>query len=310
MNVLVTGADGQLGKCLIDVFNIFDKKDNCVFLNRELFDLTKKEQMLEQFERFTPDVVINCAAYTDVEKSEENEGYSAFLVNSDGVAELMSVCREYDSCLIHISTDYVFDGRKKTPYTECDKTHPLNQYGATKIIGEKAVLDYKKGIVIRTSWLYSEYGKNFYKTMLGRIKEKRETNVVCDQIGTPTYAKDLAHFIVGLVYSEKCMKMSGIYNFSNCGLASWYDFASAIETLYSKYGPYEPMRIDPIEIKFTPTVYEKRYINPTTSEKYKTKAKRPFYSVLDKTKIRTELGVKPRHWIDALSDCMKNDNKI
>ena len=310
MNILVTGSNGQLGLCLKDIRLLFDHENKYSFLSKDEFDLMNKEQMYDVFEKLKPDVVVNCAAYTNVEKSEDDDGNMSFLINADGVCELTALCREYGTYLIHVSTDYVFDGRKKTPYTETDKTHPLNQYGMTKLIGDKCVLDYKNGIVIRTSWLYSEYGHNFYKTMLERIKTDRETNVVCDQISTPTYAKDLAYFIYTLIKDKKIFEINGLYNFSNNGMASWYDFASAIETLYSKYGQYEPMRVDPMVIHFTASLYDKKYINPTTSENYKTKAKRPSYSVLDKSKIETEIGFKPRHWIDALVDCRKNDKKI
>lgn len=309
MNILVTGANGQLGLCLKDIRLLYDHENNYKFLDKTEFDLENKAQMYDVFKKLKPDVVVNCAAYTNVEDSEENDGKKPFLINADGVCVLAKLCREYGTYLIHISTDYVFDGRKKTPYTEEDKTHPLNQYGMTKLIGERGVLDYNKGIVIRTSWLYSEYGHNFYKTILERIKNEKETNVVCDQIGTPTYAKDLAFFIVyHLIKSKKILEINGLYNYSNSGIASWYDFASSIETLYTSFGQYEPMRKDPMEINFS--IESKKYISKTTSDKYPTKAKRPVYSVLDKGKTEKEFGVKPRHWTNALVECMENDKII
>lgn len=300
MVVLVTGGEGQLGRCIADIVKDFDKENKYIFLSKDLFDLTKKEQMIEQFERFKPEIVINCAAYTKVDEAEDNY-YEAHSINAEGVQDLVSICKEFGAYIIHISTDYVFDGRKKTPYSEEDKMHPLNYYGDTKMIGESYVLEYKKGIVIRTSWLYSEYGKNFYRTMIERIKNRCDTNVVCDQLGTPTYANDLAFFIVyGLIKNKKIFEKNGLYNFSNEGIASWYDFASAIETIYSYFGPY----LGGINYHF------KHYIERINSSDYKTKAKRPSYSVLDKTKVKKEFSIKIPHWMDSLVRCMKNDKII
>lgn len=310
MEILVTGGEGQLGRCIVDVFKYFDNENKYIFMTRELFDLTNKEQMAEQFEIFKPDVVINCAAYTNVEKAEENS-IDTISVNYLGVEDLVKLCETYGVYLIHISSDYVFNGKSSKPYKEDSNVNPINIYGASKVGGDNAVIKYNRGIVLRTSWLYSEYGHNFYRTMIERICEQKETNVVNDQIGTPTYAKDLALFIVrDLIASNKYKEVSGIYNFSNNGIASWYDFASMIETFYQNFGPYEPMRKDPIEIKFEVSPYPKKYIRPTTTKKYKTNAKRPMYSVLDKTKIETEFEIKIPHWTESLFNCMKNDGKI
>lgn len=310
MVVLVTGAEGQLGRCIADIFKVFDAENIYYFMSRDNFDLRNENMIFEQFERFKPDVVVNCAAYTKVENAEQDY-WDAYAVNVEGVQNLVKACKEFGSSIIHISTDYVFDGRKKTTYLEEDKMHPLNTYGITKMLGEVYPLEYNKGIVIRTSWLYSEYGHNFYRTMIERIREQKETNVVNDQIGTPTYAKDLALFIVrDLIASNKYKEVRGIYNFSNNGIASWYDFASMIETLYNNFGPYEPIRKDQIEIKFVVSPYAKKYIRPTTTKKYKSKAKRPMYSVLEKTKVETEFGIKIPHWTESLLKCMKNDGKI
>jgi len=310
MNVLVTGGNGQLALCIRDIAILFDRENAYRFTTREELDIRNETSVYKFFEEFKPDVVINCAAYTKVDDAEDDY-WAAYCVNVEGVENLVKACKEFGSYIIHISTDYVFDGRKKTPYSEDDKMHPLNQYGITKMLGEVYPLEYKKGMVIRTSWLYSEYGKNFYKIMLERIRSERDTNVICDQFGTPTYAKDLAFFIVyELIKNRKILEKSGLYNYTNKGIASLYDFASAIETLWSNFGPYEPMRKDPIEIKFDITPYTKRYIKPIQSSDYKTKAKRPSYSVLDKSKIEKEFDIKISHWMDALLLCMKSDRKI
>jgi len=310
MNVLVTGGNGQLALCIRDIANLFDRENAYRFTTREELDIRDAAMVYKYFDEFKPDVVINCAGYTRVDDAEDDY-YNAHEVNAEGVQNLVKVCKEFGTHVIHISTDYVFDGRKKKPYSEEDKMHPLNYYGDTKMIGEGYVLEYKNGIVIRTSWLYSEYGKNFYKTILERIRFERETNVVCDQFGTPTYAKDLAFFIVyELIKNRKMLGKNGLYHYTNEGYASWYDFASAIETLWGNFGPYEPMRRDPMEISFDISPYCKRFIQPIPSSEYKTKAKRPSYSVLDKSKVKKEFGIKINHWMDALLICMKSDKKI
>lgn len=310
MNILVTGGNGQLALCIRDIAAMFDSENIYRFTTREELDIRSEKRLYDFFNAWKPDVVINCAAYTKVDNAETDD-WDAYVVNVEGVQNLVKVCREFGSNIIHISTDYVFDGRKKTPYSEDDKTHPINQYGVTKLLGEVYPLEYKKGIVIRTSWLYSEYGKNFYKTMLERIRSERDTNVISDQFGTPTYAKDLAFFIVyELIKKRKVLEINGLYNYTNKGIASWYDFASAIETLWQNFGPYEPMRRDPMEISFDLSPYCKRFIQPIPSSEYKTKAKRPSYSVLDKSKVEKEFGIKINHWMDSLLLCMKNDKKI
>ena len=310
MNILVTGGNGQLALCIRDIAAIFDGENIYRFTTREELDIRSEKRLYDFFNAWKPDVVINCAAYTKVDNAETDD-WDAYAVNVDGVQNLVKVCREFGSSIIHISTDYVFDGRKKTPYSEDDKTHPINQYGVTKLLGEVYPLEYKKGIVIRTSWLYSEYGKNFYKTMLERIRSERDTNVISDQFGTPTYAKDLAFFIVyELIKKRKVLEINGLYNYTNKGIASWYDFASAIETLWQNFGPYEPMRRDPMENIFDISPYCKRFIQPIPSSEYKTKAKRPSYSVLDKSKVEKEFGIKINHWMDSLLLCMNNDKKI
>jgi len=302
MNIIVTGGDGQLAKCIKSVCGDISSDNSYFFLSKEDFNLTDKKQMKVVFEKIKPEIVINCAAYTNVEGAEDNPTIASD-INFTGVRNMVRLCKKYGSYLIHISTDYVFDGKKNKPYKEIMPTkEPLNVYGSSKLKGDQSVLSYKKGIVLRTSWLYSEYGHNFYKTMLERIDKGMETNVIHDQIGTPTYAKDLANFIVkNLISDEKYKETRGLYNFSNNGMASWYDFASMIENLYSIFKPYIPE----IEGKRL-----KHYILPTTTKEYKTKAKRPSYSVLDKTKIESEFEIKIPHWAYSLLECMKNDGNI
>lgn len=312
MVILVTGGDGQLGKCIKDASNFFDSGNEYYFLSKNDFDLTNKEQMAEVFEKLKPEIVINCAAYTGVDSAEDNS-IIATGINYLGVEDLVKLCESYNSHIIHISTDYVFSAKSSKPFKEEMPTKkPLNVYGATKLAGDTCVMGYKNGIVIRTSWLYSEYGKNFYKTMLERIRSERETKVVNDQIGTPTYARDLAKFITNdLISSGKITEIRGLYNFSNNGSASWYDFASTIEMFYSHFGPYEPIRkCGNWVVNFNLGSYKKSYIEPTTTKEYKTKAKRPQYSVLDKTKVENEFGIKIPHWIDSLFECMRNDGII
>jgi dTDP-4-dehydrorhamnose reductase len=310
MNILVTGGNGQLALCIRDAASLLDSENLYRFTTSEELDIRNEQRVYDFLIDWKPDIVINCAAYTKVDNAEDDY-WDAYAVNVEGVQNLVNACKEIGAYMVHISTDYVFDGRKKTPYSEDDKMHPLNQYGVTKMLGEVYPLEYKNGMVIRTSWLYSEYGKNFYKTILERIRTERDTNVICDQFGTPTYAKDLAFFIVyELIMKRKVLEKSGLYNYTNKGIASWYDFASAIETIWHNFGPYEPMRRDPMDISFNITPYSKRFIKPIPSSEYKTKAKRPSYSVLDKSKIEKEFDIKINHWMDSLLRCMKNDKKI
>lgn len=292
MVVLVTGANGQLGRCIFDVSKK-DESNKYIFFDRERLDITKYDDIELVFHEEKPDFVVNCAAYTNVNEAERNPE-TAYVVNSDAVKYLTMACSEIGAFLIHISTDFVFGGSKTRPYTEKDAVKPLNQYGMSKLSGEKFVLSYEKGIVIRTSWLYSEYGNNFYKTMLERIRSKKETMVVNDQIGTPTYASDLANAIVTIINSRPDKEKCGLYHFSNEGCASWYDFASSIEVLY------EYMR----NHRLCTTGLS---ILPTTTKKFGGITQRPKYSIMDKTKIEREFGVKNRNWIASLSICMNND---
>lgn len=295
MNVLVTGGDGQLGQCIRSVDsqkvcdeNGYNESPKYFFANRQDVDITDIDSIENFVKEHNIDVIVNCAAYTNVEKTEEDYD-TALEVNYGGVCKLVSVCKKYDIYLIHISTDYVFNGRRHIPYKESAECDPVNKYGTTKWLGECEALEYDKSIVIRTSWLYSEYGKNFYRTMLDRIKNKQETSVVCDQVGTPTYARDLAEFLCMIIEENELEDHTGLFHFSNYGCCSWYDFAATIETLWD-------------------SKERNQYILPCSSNEYRCKAERPFYTVLNKEGL-LEFPYEPRHWYAALIDCMLNDNK-
>ena len=270
---LVTGADGQLGtelKCLLG--------DDAVYVDRAELDISDEDAVRRFFETRSFRGVINCAAYTAVDKAED-EPEAAELVNHLGAKWLA----KYGKCIIHISTDYVFDGIHHIPYVEDDVTNPVSVYGKTKLAGEQAVIEHAEtAIIIRTAWLYSSYGSNFVKTMLRLGKERQSLNVICDQIGSPTYAGDLAVAIVA-VLPQIQSGQKAVYHYTNEGVCSWYDFAVAIME----------MAVLPCEV------------NPIGSDGYPTKAKRPYYSVLNKKKIKNDFGLKIRYWRDALADVLK-----
>ena len=288
MNILVTGGSGQLGTCLKDEVNSAPRTNTWYFADRSMVDITDINSVRSYVIENKIDVIVNCAAYTNVEKAEE-EYDLALSINCYAVKNLTQICREYNMYLIHISTDFVFDGNHYKPYYTIDDCNPINAYGKTKYYGECEALEYEKSIIIRTSWLYSEYGKNFYRTMTNRIKDRKETRVVMDQIGSPTYARDLAEFIIFMVEEQDNDNLSahtGIYHFTNNGCCSWYDFAAAIEFLYLNSNS--------------------DYIKPCSSKEYPSKALRPFYSVLNKRDLY-EFPYEPRHWLVALKDCIIND---
>ena len=279
IHVLVTGANGQLGQSLKEI-SIAYPEIKFHFKDSEDLDITKAQSVRAAFESFSYEYCINCAAFTAVDRAE-TESENAFLVNSEGVKLLAIACKQQNTILIHISTDFVFDGLKNTPYNELDISNPINVYGASKLAGEnhvKSILD--SYFIIRTSWLYSEFGNNFLKTMIRLSSEKKELRIVNDQIGTPTYAKDLAKAIIHIVISKS--KDYGIYHYSNEGAVSWHEFANAIfELSQSK-----------IETKGIST------------DNYPTLAKRPKYSVLSKNKIKRKLGLITFHWRDSLEDAV------
>ena len=286
MKILVTGCNGQLGTELMHTLE--SRVPGCVTgTSHQELDITDSKAV-EQFLRtggFTH--VINCAAYTAVDKAEE-EKLECAKVNVDAVMNIAKYAEELDFRLLHISTDYVFDGRSCRPYNESDKPAPLSVYGTTKRKGETAMLGFAPdGIIIRTGWLYSPYGSNFVKTILRLAGDGQKINVVSDQIGTPTYSADLAETIADIVCGGHWQ--AGIYNYSNEGVASWYDFAVAI-------------------LECSGMQNAALNVLPITTEDYPTAATRPFYSVLDKRKIKATFGIAIPHWLDALRRCMSKLN--
>lgn len=280
MVVLVSGAGGQLGQSLKFIAGNYPEID-FVFCNSSDLDITDKAQCEAVFSHHQPDYCINAAAYTAVDKAE-SEPDSAHAINVTGAQNLAEVCKANHCILLHVSTDFVFDGNATKPYTETDLPNPTGVYGQTKLEGEKAIAAvFEKFYIIRTSWVYSQFGHNFMKTMLRLASERDSLSVVNDQIGTPTYAVDLAQALITILSSDNRQPKSenfGIYNFSNEGQCSWFDFAQKI---FENHG---------IEINLQPI--------PTAA--YPTPAKRPGYSVLDKTKIREVFGLVVNDWQTAL----------
>ncbi|MBD5234682.1 MAG: dTDP-4-dehydrorhamnose reductase [Bacteroidales bacterium] len=276
--ILVTGSDGQLGRELQRILG-----DEAVYANRNILDITDAKAVEEFLEQGNFKYVINCAAYTAVDKAEDEKS-ACVAVNVDGIRNLAAHAERLGFHLIHISTDYVFSGNTYKPYTESDRPEPQTVYGAAKRKGETALLGLAPdSMVIRTGWLYSSFGKNFVKTILAKLKENKPLRVVDDQIGTPTNAADLAEFI-----ATKAVRghwTAGIYNFSSEGIASWYDFAKAIAD-EAGYGACS--------------------ITPVNSSEYPTAATRPHFSVLDKTKIKATFGITLPYWRDSLRRCLKN----
>lgn len=274
--ILVTGANGQLGQSL-QKLSQKEKAFQFLFTDSETLDITNKEEVLNFFWQNEPDVCINAAAYTAVDLAE-TDTEKAFLVNADGTENLALACAEYNAQFIHVSTDYVFDGTNNLEYTEEDFTNPLGVYGASKLAGEELALEANPcTIILRTSWVYSEFGKNFVKTMLSLFATKEELNVVADQYGQPTNATDLAEAILTIVKTEK--KTPGIFNFSNEGKISWYDFAQKIAELSGS------------KIK----------INPIVTSQYPTPVKRPQNSTLDLSKIKSTYHINIKPWEESLA---------
>lgn len=280
-NILVTGAGGQLG-CELKKIG-FSPLDEVFYTDVAELDITDKKAVEDYVSRNDIDTIVNCAAYTAVDRAEE-EPDRAELINVKAVENLADVAMREGCLLVHVSTDYVFDGMASEPYTEKSPVNPQSVYGHTKLAGERAIK--RSGclaIIIRTAWLYSEFGNNFVKTMLRLAKEKEELNVVSDQVGTPTYAADLAAAIVCVLADDCVVEKTGIYHFSNEGICSWYEFAQEIMQLSG----------------------EKCKVNAIATVDYPTKAHRPAYSVLDKTKIKEKFGVSVPEWKEALGRMME-----
>lgn len=280
--ILVTGSGGQLG---MEIWKLSEQYPSYKFLftTKEDLPIDNFDVVKNFFEYRQIHHCINCAAYTAVDKAE-SEKEKAFLINGDAAGNLSSVCKAHQTQLIHISTDYVFDGMASTPYKEEDRVSPQNVYGASKLRGEELVLNNNAdAVIIRTSWIYSFFGNNFVKTMLRLLKEKESINVVSDQYGSPTYAADLAETIMTIVEKENGGHApSGIFNYCNEGITTWYEFAKVIK-------------------KF---IKSKCEINPIPSSQYPTPAKRPQYSVLDTTKIKETFGIQIPKWKDSLHTCL------
>jgi len=269
--ILVTGGNGQLAQCLKDVVKNNDELD-VNFQDLPELDITNIQQLVSYFSKNELDYCINCAAYTAVDLAEEQSDL-AYAVNADGPKNLAEACKKHQVKLLHISTDFVFDGKKQTPYIESDMPNPLGVYGKSKWQGERNIQEIMEDyFILRTSWLYSEYGNNFMKTMLRLSETRDEINVVSDQIGSPTYAGDLAEVLIKIVLSSSTNY--GLYHFSNSGAISWYDFAVEIFTQFGKK----------IEVK------------PITTKDYPTAAKRPKFSVLDTTKIEKLFETRILNW--------------
>lgn len=276
IKALVTGGNGQLAQSLKDVVNHQDELD-VDFQDLPDLDITNKQQLESYFSNNELDYCINCAAYTAVDLAEE-QSELAYAVNAEGPKNIAMLCLKYNIKLIHISTDFVFDGQQRTPYSETDAPNPLSVYGASKLQGERNVQDVMENyFIVRTSWLYSEYGKNFMKTMLKLSETRDQISVVSDQIGSPTYAGDLAEGLIKIVLSSSISY--GIYHYSNGGIVSWYDFAVEIFKQLGKT----------IEVK------------PIKTKDYPTAAKRPKYSVLDTTKIKNNFDYTIKDWQVSLN---------
>jgi dTDP-4-dehydrorhamnose reductase len=277
--ILVTGSNGQLGSELKDLATMYPQF-NFIFLSREELSITDKEAVDAFFENHQPAFVVNCAAYTAVDKAE-TEPLVANEINGNAVGHLAYAAAKYQSGFIHISTDYVFNGRKTSPWKENDDTDPVNAYGASKLIGEFKALKNNPGtIIIRTSWVYSIHGKNFVKTMMRLMKEKESIGVVSDQQGSPTYAADLAEAIMHIITSGEWVP--GIYHYSNEGSITWYEFAVAIRELTGSSCK----------------------VNAILTKDFPTPAARPAYSVMDTKKIQRTFSLDIKPWKESLQKCI------
>ena len=282
LNILITGANGQLGSALRRLGGV--SPHNYICTDVAELDITDAGAVLRAVREQGIDVIVNCAAYTDVERAEDDEP-TAELLNHKAAGNLAAAAKATGATLFHVSTDYVFDGTAHTPYTEDGTPSPLGAYGRTKLAGERAVMASGcRYLIFRTAWLYSEYGNNFLKTMLRLTSERDTLQVVFDQIGTPTYAGDLALAIFSIIESERYAGNEGVYHFTDEGVCSWYDFATEIAAAAG---------------------HDSCHIIPCHTSEFPTKAARPAYSVLDKTKIKTTFQMDIPHWREPMIYCLK-----
>lgn len=279
-HIVVTGANGQVGQSIKLLSDLYpDVKFS--FLTRDDLSISDREALNSFFQNQKPTVLINCAAYTAVDKAE-TEQELALSVNATAVETLAGICKEFNTKFVHISTDYVFDGNASIPYKESDSTNPVNYYGFTKLQGENlAIAANPETIIVRTSWVYAPHGKNFVKTMLKLMQDRTELNVVGDQFGSPTYAPDLAEALLKIALSDHIIP--GVYHFSNDGIISWFDFATAIAEIS----------------------HSSCKVNAITTAQYPTPAKRPSYSGLNKSKIQSNYSIQLKPWRDSLQDCIQ-----
>lgn len=278
--ILVTGANGQLGRCIQDAAAQWPTSE-FYFETRESLDVANEEGLERYFMEHDIDHCINAAAYTNVEKAESDKE-NAFSINADGARNLALMCKKHNAVLWHISTDYVYDGTKNTPYLETDAVNPINVYGASKLKGEEYIQEVMdRYFIIRTSWLYSQYGHNFYKSMLRLAQDRDSLTITTEQIGTPTNANDLARAVLEMI-DANC-EAYGIYHFSNGGEATWYDFAREIIKVH---GLDDRVKVD-------------------KTDYYPTFAKRPAYSVMDLSKVLEQIETPVKHWAESLENLVK-----
>ena len=282
MNILVTGSDGQLGSELRDLAISYPDY-NFIFTDKEQLDVTDQEQVQKFFKKTHIDCLINCAGYTSVEGAEEDQS-QAILLNATSARFLAAASAKSGALMIHISTDYVFDGIHHKPYTEGETAKPKTVNGKSKLDGEiEVIFNAKRALIIRTSWLYSIHGMNFVKNLISKAKSEQEIRVVFDKVGSHTNASDLARTILDIIPRVPVRIRAEVYNYSNEGVASWYDFAKAV-----------------VELKKLNCL-----VTPILSKDIKTKAKRPHYSLLDKSRIKKDFDVIIPHWRDSLMKCIE-----
>lgn len=285
MEILITGANGQLGREFREL-SASTREHHFTFTDIDELDITSQNALEKFFAKQKFQCIINCAAYTAVDKAEE-EKEKAVLLNATAVKYLAECASSMNALFVHFSTDYVFDGKNHKPYLENDLTNPKSMYGKSKLDGEvEVIFNSKKAIIIRTSWLYSSYGNNFVKTIINKGKEKGILNVVADQVGSPTYANDLAKAVLEIIPKYKSENKFEIFNYANEGVCSWYDFAKEI------------VHISGIKCR----------INPIETKDYPVAAKRPSYSVFNKNKIKHAFDISIPYWKDSLRECLTKIN--